>query len=234
MKISELSQTCEIPVPTIKFYIREGLLPAGARTARNQADYGAAHVQRLALIRAMREAAGLSIEVIARVLHAADSAKEDFVIAAVNALERPLQVAVDASSENYAEAERLLLALSKRRGWSITASDGALRDAVKALAVVIGSFTEKHEEGLEVYADAAERVAELEIPSDWQPDASPDAAVRYAVLGTVLFEPFILALRRMANVARTRKVTRKGPASKRSPGQAGAETKASARRPSAK
>ena len=213
MKISELSQTSEIAVPTIKFYIREGLLPAGARTARNQADYGPAHLRRLALIRALREEGGLSIEVIARVLHAADSAKEAFVIAAVNALERPTQVAVDASSESFAEAERLLLEMTARRGWPITKSDGALRDASKALAVIIGSFLEKHQEGLEVYADAAERVAELEIPRDWQPDASPDAAVRYAVLGTVLFEPFILALRRMANVARTRKVTGKHAAS---------------------
>src|ERR1700710_2639370 len=115
MKISELSQTSEIPVPTIKFYIREGLLPAGTRTAKNQAHYDESHLERLALIRALREAGGLSVEGIARVLHAADDARQDFVIAAVNALERPVQVAVDVSSEQYAEAEQMLLTLTARR-----------------------------------------------------------------------------------------------------------------------
>src|SRR5688572_21366531 len=99
MKISELSQTTQVPVPTIKFYIREGLLPPGERTARNQADYGVNHVERLALIRALREAGALPIETIASVLRAADSAKDDFTIAAIDALERPHQVQVEISPE---------------------------------------------------------------------------------------------------------------------------------------
>ncbi len=208
MKISELSQTSGIALPTIKFYIREGLLPAGERTAKNQAEYGAKHLERLALIRALREAGGLSVEVISRVLHAADAAKQDFVIAAVNALERPLQVAVDASEERFAKAQTMLLDLTKRRGWTIKQTDGALRDAAKALAVALCSFAPEDDSALEAYVEAAECVARHEIPEDWAPDASPDAAVRYAVLGTVLFEPFILALRRMANVSRTRQVTK--------------------------
>lgn len=47
-----------------------------------------------------------------------------------------------------------------------------------------------------------------EIPADWAPEASRDAALRYAVLGTVLFEPFVLALRRMAHCAHTRAAMR--------------------------
>lgn len=52
---------------TIKFYIREGILPAGEPQARNQASYGPRHLERLALITALREVAGLSLEGIARV-----------------------------------------------------------------------------------------------------------------------------------------------------------------------
>ena len=37
MRISELSSVTGVPVPTIKYYIREGLLPRGERTAANQA-----------------------------------------------------------------------------------------------------------------------------------------------------------------------------------------------------
>jgi len=208
MKISELSQTTQVPVPTIKFYIREGLLPAGERTARNQADYGQSHVERLALIRALREAAALPIETIANVLRAADAAKEHFIIAAIDALERPHQVAVEISPALQRSAEQALLALAKRRNWQVKPEDVSLRDAARALAVAKLSFTpESEERALDVYADSVERLAHYEIPADWAPADSPDAALRYAVVGTVLFEPFILALRRMAHVARTRQLS---------------------------
>ena len=143
--------------------------------------------------------------------------QREFVIAAVNALEYPAQVPVDASSERYVAAQQLLLALTKRRGWHIKPDDGALREAVKALAVVLGSFVPQDERDLDVYADAAELIAQHELPDDWAlASATPDAALRYAVLGTVLFEPLILALRRMAHVARTRKVGKNGRATAKS------------------
>jgi DNA-binding transcriptional MerR regulator len=49
---------------------------------------------------------------------------------------------------------------------------------------------------LEVYTDHMRQIAEFEI--DNVPTDSPTAAVRYVVLGTVLVEPLILALRRVA------------------------------------
>ena len=35
MRIAELSQTTGVPVPTIKYYLREGLLPSGELTSPN-------------------------------------------------------------------------------------------------------------------------------------------------------------------------------------------------------
>lgn len=64
MKISELSRLAGVPVSTIKFYIREGLLPSGELSQRNQAMYGQAHLERLDLIRALREVAGLSLDTV--------------------------------------------------------------------------------------------------------------------------------------------------------------------------
>ena len=46
MRIAELSQKTGVPVPTIKYYLREGLLPAGELTSPNQAHYDDRHVQR--------------------------------------------------------------------------------------------------------------------------------------------------------------------------------------------
>ena len=42
--MGELSRRSGVPIPTIKFYLREGLLPPGVATAANQADYDEEHL----------------------------------------------------------------------------------------------------------------------------------------------------------------------------------------------
>ena len=64
MRISELSRHSGVPVSTIKFYIREGLLPSGVRSQRNQASYDEAHLRRLDLIRSLQEAGGLALDTV--------------------------------------------------------------------------------------------------------------------------------------------------------------------------
>lgn len=54
MKIGELAQATGTDIQTIRFYEREGLLPAPARTAGNYRDYAEEHVERLAFIRHCR------------------------------------------------------------------------------------------------------------------------------------------------------------------------------------
>jgi AcrR family transcriptional regulator/predicted DNA-binding transcriptional regulator AlpA len=55
MKISELSFHTGTPVPTIRYYLREGLLPIPIRTGRNMAYYSAEHISSLLRIREMKE-----------------------------------------------------------------------------------------------------------------------------------------------------------------------------------
>lgn len=54
MKIGELAAATATGVETIRFYEREALLPAPARTAGNYRIYGDEHVDRLAFIRHCR------------------------------------------------------------------------------------------------------------------------------------------------------------------------------------
>ncbi len=54
MKIGDLATASGTPVDTIRFYEREGLLPAPARSAANYRQYEAAHLERLQFIRASR------------------------------------------------------------------------------------------------------------------------------------------------------------------------------------
>ena len=54
MRISELSERTGVPVATIKYYVREGLLPAPARSVGNYRLYRGAHLERLQFIRHCR------------------------------------------------------------------------------------------------------------------------------------------------------------------------------------
>src|SRR5687768_5091234 len=73
MRISELSQNSGVPVPTIKFYLREGLLHEGVRTSATQAQYDASHEARLRLIRALVGPGGCSIATAHRVIQAIEN-----------------------------------------------------------------------------------------------------------------------------------------------------------------
>jgi DNA-binding transcriptional MerR regulator len=76
MRISELSAQTEIPVATIKFYLREKLLHEGVRTAATQAQYDETHGARLRLIRALLGPGGLSIAAAHQVIQAIENPPE--------------------------------------------------------------------------------------------------------------------------------------------------------------
>ncbi|MEU9829814.1 MerR family transcriptional regulator [Micromonospora chersina] len=73
MRISDLAKISGTPVPTIKFYVREGLLPPGRPTGRNQAEYGEAHITRLRLIRVLTGIGRLNLSSVREVIGALDN-----------------------------------------------------------------------------------------------------------------------------------------------------------------
>src|SRR5215831_6192876 len=69
MRIGELAERAGVPIATIKFYIREGLLPpASKKTGRTMAFYDQAYLERLKLVRSLREDHFLPLRVIRAVL----------------------------------------------------------------------------------------------------------------------------------------------------------------------
>jgi len=211
MRVSELSARAAVPLPTIKFYIREGLLPPGRVTGRNQAEYSEQHLERISLIRSLRDDAGLTIAAIARALRAADSAKHGFLEAALAAIERPAGPSVSERSREFAAAKSELLRLLQGRGWRVAGDEYALADAARALALVRHAFPDEPLAELAPYAEAVEVLSKSEIPESWAPSDAPEAALRYALLGTLLFEPFLLALRRLAHATRARTLEASSP-----------------------
>ncbi|MGQ9474708.1 MAG: TetR family transcriptional regulator [Actinomycetota bacterium] len=67
MKMRELSQASGLPVSTIKFYMAKGLLPAPRKVKPNVAYYDQAFLDRLMVVRSMREE-GLSVRSIKNIL----------------------------------------------------------------------------------------------------------------------------------------------------------------------
>ncbi|MBA3455239.1 MAG: MerR family transcriptional regulator [Deltaproteobacteria bacterium] len=76
MKMSELSKRSSVPGPTIKHYIREGLLPGPeVRTSRNMAYYDARLAGRIRVIKELQAERFLPLRVIGELLEEAPSDK---------------------------------------------------------------------------------------------------------------------------------------------------------------
>ncbi|MDQ4038940.1 MAG: MerR family transcriptional regulator [Actinomycetota bacterium] len=191
MRISELSRRAGVPVGTVKYYLREGLLPPGQPTSATQAQYSDEHVARLALIRALLRVGGLSISTAREVLAAVDDpalSMHDMIGAAHGAL------------PTISSGERLDLgeaqAHLRRWGWQVHDDSAAVSVLAQSLQALHAAGFDTPDSLLDRYARAAHELGEqdvAEVPMD-----SPAEAVRFVVIGTLLLEPVLLALRRLA------------------------------------
>jgi DNA-binding transcriptional MerR regulator len=68
LRMRELAQASGVPAPTIKHYLREGLLPEPVKTSRNMAYYPPEFVDRIKLIKRLQEERFLPLKAIRKVL----------------------------------------------------------------------------------------------------------------------------------------------------------------------
>ncbi|MGW0562015.1 MerR family transcriptional regulator [Streptomyces sp. NPDC003016] len=208
MRIGELARRTGIPVPTIKYYLREGLLPAGERTSPNQVQYADAHVRRLKLVRAMLEVGGLSIVAAREVLAEVDSPARTvhgMLGAAQSAVTRI--TANRGTEEEWERAEREVTELVRRHGWATKPDNPGW----KALVQIVLTYRDLDRGDLlallDGYAEAAAELATAELAVLAQVP-STDGKVESAVLGTVLGDAAMAALRRIAQEDASRRVQR--------------------------
>ena len=191
MKMSELSRASGVPVPTIKYYLREKLLPGGRPTAATQAQYDDEHVARLRLIRALVDVGRLPLAAVRDVLAIVDAGSEALPAAVGTAHQAlPPHVPRDAPSPRRAQE------LMRQLGWQVDAFSPALYQLEAALAALEAIGMSPDARRLDAYAHAALEVAEVDVAD--VPRETPADAVQYVVVGTVLYEPVLLALRRLA------------------------------------
>jgi DNA-binding transcriptional MerR regulator len=203
MRISELTRRTGVTVATIKYYIREGLMHPGTAISATQAEYDASHVDRLRLIRALVDVGNLSITTVGRLLatleesepdaanpetESADPAVAATAVAAAHA-------ALSPKAPNAAPPVRALAAMAAI-GWEVEPDSAALWQLETALAALEAVHLPPSEATLQTYAGAALAVAEADVNST--PSGAPAEIVRYVVVGTVMYEPVLIALRRLA------------------------------------
>jgi DNA-binding transcriptional MerR regulator len=68
LRMGELAEASGVPAPTIKHYLREGLLPEPVKTSRNMAYYPPSFVDRIRLIKRLQEERFMPLKAIRSVL----------------------------------------------------------------------------------------------------------------------------------------------------------------------
>lgn len=187
-----------MPAATIKYYVREGLVPGGERTGYNQVDYGEEHVRRIRLVRALVETGSLPIAKVREVLEKASDPERDIDGAlgvAAHVMARTSEVA-EPGQDDLREA----YAIAERNGWNTALLE---HDRVKMLADVIGTLRLLDMEALIDRADDYARAARIVAETDIEMLASlsdRDEILETMILGTVLGDALFAAMRRLAHI----------------------------------
>ncbi|MFV9457514.1 MerR family transcriptional regulator [Rhodococcus sp. NM-2] len=194
MRVSELVARTGIPLATVKYYLREGLLMPGEATSATQARYGEKHVERLGLVKALA-GAGLPIPRIREILRLVDhpdGSLFEVLGEAIAQLPPYLDAAVDDGDE-FPRARAVLDRLGQVYDPRYVAV-GQLERALEGLEEAGIPMTD---ERLDAYGRHVRGIAEIDI--GLMPTESTEDAIRYAVLGTAIYEPVIAAMRRLAH-----------------------------------
>jgi DNA-binding transcriptional MerR regulator len=199
MRIGELSRRSGVAVPTIKYYLREGLLEPGETRAANQADYGDAHLQRLRLIRALLDVGGVSISATRDVIAAlgrTDLRPHDLLGVAHRAVlpTRHPDRDTDAWRDARAAADHFVA----ERGWRVQPTAPALDQLADVIAALRTVNAPEILNDLDTYAASALSLAAMEVDNVIA-RGEPVRMLELVVLGTVLGEALFAALRLLAH-----------------------------------
>lgn len=186
-----------MPVPTIKFYLREGLLPPGERSSPNQSQYDLEHVRRLALIRGLIELGGCSLATVGEVVRATDdpavAPAEISAILSRTVTHKITDRPVDGAQPRF----QLVDAMMRERGWRLTDNDEHRLTAATLLGLMQSLDLHHTTQSMRAYATAAT------LTADARPEHRTTQDAERAVLATLLDDALIASLRRMAQVSVT-------------------------------
>jgi DNA-binding transcriptional MerR regulator len=204
VQLSELSERSGVSPASVKYYLREGLLPPGVTVSARKAEYGEDHLRRLRLIRALLTVGGMSVAQARDVLAAAHDpafGRHERLGVAQYLLPPHVTPPPEGTPENQAwQARRaeVFALLHDDLGWRIHEGAPALDALTEALTTLNSLGYPTPSAFLRHYATALRPIAEAELQVVEEHQAI-DEAIETVVAYTVLCEPVLLSLRRLAN-----------------------------------
>jgi DNA-binding transcriptional MerR regulator len=191
MRIAELSRRSGISVPTIKYYLREGLLPPGELSSPNQASYGEEHLRRLQLVRALLEIGRLPIASIKEVLDEIDRPEPNVHAAMGRALKAV------GRKEPDSEVDREVDELITRHGWQVSPTAPARHAVAEVISALRRLGATSLLDRLDDLAELSGRIGEIDLETVAD-QRTPEDMVYTAVIGTIMGDRLLAALRRLA------------------------------------
>jgi DNA-binding transcriptional MerR regulator len=195
MRLAELSSRSGVSTSTIKYYLRLGLLHSGEHQSTTWSTYNDSHLRRLALIRALIDVAGLPLAAVRRVL---DVVNDESVPLhqALGTAQWLLSPAI-AEEPSTGSVERVN-ALLARHGWQLASDSPHRRVLADALDRLNHLAFPASDALLDAYATTLSRLARREV-EPITTEAERATAIEHLVVGTLLYEPLLATMRRMAH-----------------------------------
>ncbi|GGY65946.1 MerR family transcriptional regulator [Streptomyces xanthochromogenes] len=202
MRLAELSERSGVSTSMIKYYLRQGMLAPGRKVGATTAEYDESHLRRLRLVRALIEVGRLPVANAKEVIGYVDDDSLDRTMrlgAALWALPHgpDPEEGDEAVIAARAEVDRLLGML----GWSTSRDLGELSPDHRSLIVAVATLNRLgypwDAELMAPYAELMHRAAVRDLDFV-ETHPSEEEKVETAVAATVLFEPVLRALHRIA------------------------------------
>jgi DNA-binding transcriptional MerR regulator len=196
MRITELAEATGVAPATVKYYVREGLLPAGTRVSDNRTDYDEEHARRVRLIRALIDVGRLPVararEVLAVLDDDARHVQDVFAVA-----QDALTSSPPSADPPPADALARVDAATRDAGWCVLEGHAGRAQAARAVDAFARSGHPMEDAYLARYVEAAgiQADADLAAVRD-RPDRA--AMAELMVVGTVLGDHLAAGFRRIA------------------------------------
>jgi DNA-binding transcriptional MerR regulator len=197
MLVSELADRADVPLATVKYYLREGLLPAGDATGPRRAEYDESHLRRLQILRALREVGGAPVSALQVIVDAVEDdtrPMREVLCEISDALSPPLPLA-DLDPEVVATVDRVI----EEAGWSGVRAESAARRRLAEVVQLGGSeLLAVTPQILGSYARLADELSRAEIELV-NPTKDRQGTLEDMVVGEAVFGEILTLLRRLGH-----------------------------------